>query len=322
MNTIYFPGLGIGPFTVNEIAFKLPFLKDHRGIAWYGIIITLGIILAVTYVMMHSKREGIKNDDVLDLAIFLIPGAVIGARLYYVIFYGGYNTFLDIIAFWNGGLAIYGGIIAGALIVVAVSLFKKIKPLKMLDLIAPALLIGQAIGRWGNFVNAEAFGRETDVLWRMGILTDGMTKMKYYHPTFLYESLWNLIGFIIINLLYKKKKFDGQIFLMYITWYGFGRMLIEGLRTDSLYIGVFRISQVVGFICFVVGSLLITLNLVKARRKTLNEEDYSPSFSHITGISQQASEPILNEEETKEESEEVKEEISKKLKELFDESND
>ena len=280
MNTIYFPGLGIGPFTVNEIAFKLPFLKDHRGIAWYGIIITLGIILAVTYVMMHSKREGIKNDDVLDLAIFLIPGAVIGARLYYVIFYGGYNTFLDIIAFWNGGLAIYGGIIAGALIVVAVSLFKKIKPLKMLDLIAPALLIGQAIGRWGNFVNAEAFGRETDVLWRMGILTDGMTKMKYYHPTFLYESLWNVLGLVILILLYRKKKYDGQILFGYIAWYGFGRMLIEGLRTDSLYWGTIRISQLIGFVSFVVGTILFIAFLIIAKKKRLISESYELQYSN------------------------------------------
>ena len=279
MNTIYFPGLDIGPFTVSEIAFKIPFLKGHRGIAWYGIIITLGIILAVTYVMTHSKRENIKNDDILDLAIFLIPGAVVGARLYYVIFYGGYNSFLDVIAFWNGGLAIYGGIITGALIVVIVSLIKKIKPLKMLDLIAPALLIGQAIGRWGNFVNAEAFGAETDVLWRMGILTEGMTKMKYYHPTFLYESLWNVLGLILLTLLYRKKKYDGQILFGYIAWYGFGRMLIEGLRTDSLYWGTIRISQLIGFVSFIVGTVLFITFAVTSRKKRLIAESYELQYS-------------------------------------------
>lgn len=277
MNTIYFPGLGIGPFKVNEIAFKIPFLKDHRGIAWYGIIITLGIILAVVYVMTHSKRENIKNDDILDLAIFLIPGSVVGARLYYVIFYGGYDSFLEIISFWNGGLAIYGGIIAGALIVVAVSLVKKIKPLKMLDLIAPALLIGQAIGRWGNFVNAEAYGAETDVLWRMGLLTDGV--MKYYHPTFLYESLWNVVGLVLLTILYRKKKYDGQILFGYIAWYGFGRMLIEGLRTDSLYWGTIRISQLIGFISFVVGTILFITFAVIARKKRLIAESYELQYT-------------------------------------------
>ncbi len=279
MNTISFPGLGIGPFSVNEIAFTIPFLENFRGVAWYAIIITFGMILAFSFVVLHSKKEGIKSDDVIDLAIFLLPSAIIGARLYYVIFYGGYTSFIDAIAFWNGGLAIYGGIIAGSIAVVGVMLFKKINPLKMFDLIAPALMIGQAIGRWGNFVNAEAYGAETDLPWRMGILTPGMTKMIYVHPTFLYESLWNIIGFLLIYFfVFRKKKYNGQVMLAYFAWYGFGRMIIEGLRTDSLWLGTFRISQVIGFVSFVVATALLIYCGIKARKKRLEEESYSLQY--------------------------------------------
>lgn len=279
MNTISFPGLGIGPFSVNEIAFTIPFLKDFRGVAWYAIIITCGMILAFSFVVLHSKKEGITSDDVIDLAIFLLPSAILGARLYYVIFYGGYNNFIDAISFWNGGLAIYGGIIAGSMAVVGVMLFKKINPLKMFDLIAPALMIGQAIGRWGNFINAEAFGAETDLPWRMGILTPGMSKTIYVHPTFLYESLWNIIGFLLIYFfVFRKKKYDGHVMLSYFAWYGFGRMIIEGLRTDSLYLGTFRISQVIGFVSFVVATALLIYCGLKARKKRLEEESYALQY--------------------------------------------
>ncbi|MBQ5332702.1 MAG: prolipoprotein diacylglyceryl transferase, partial [Oscillospiraceae bacterium] len=185
--------------------------------------------------------------------------------------------------------AIYGGIIAGALTILVICKLKKIKLTKALDMAAPAVMIGQIVGRWGNFFNGEAFGEEvleSEFLYfiRMGLSHgNGVEITSYYHPTFLYESLWNLIGFVIINLLYKKKKFDGQVVLMYVTWYGFGRMLIEGLRTDSLYLGVFRISQIVGFACFVVGAVLLIYNLTKARRADLTQQEYVaayPKFSH------------------------------------------
>ena len=279
MNTISFPGLGIGPFQINRIAFTIPLFGSYRGIAWYGIIITVGIILAVVYVMTHCSRENIKRDDVLDYAIFLIPSAIIGARLYYVIFYGGYDNFLDIISFWKGGLAIYGGIIGGAVSVIIVSLVKKIKPMKMFDLITPALMIGQVIGRWGNFVNAEAYGEETTLPWKMGIQFGGEGATRYYHPTFLYESLWNLLGFIIVSILYKKKKFDGQIFLFYLAWYGFGRMFIEGLRTDSLYWGTIRISQLIGFLSFVAGTILLIILGVRSKNKKKMEESLAEASS-------------------------------------------
>ena len=287
MVTISFPGIGIDNFMVNKVAFSIGNLE----VRWYGIIITLGIILVVAYCAYRAKQEQISVDDLLDMAIFTIIFAIIGARLYYVLTsLSEYDSFYEVIAIWEGGLAIYGGIIAGAITIYVVCRIKKISFAKAFDMVAPAVMIGQILGRWGNFFNGEAYGREiaeNSIFYfiRMGLIPniESASKMHYFHPTFLYESLWNLVGFIIINALYKKKKFDGQICLMYISWYGFGRMLIEGLRTDSLYVGAFRISQVIGFLCFVVGSVLLIYNLVKARRTTLTSFDYAPvypNFSH------------------------------------------
>ncbi len=282
MKTVSFPGLGIDEFTLNPVAFSIGSLE----VRWYGIIITLGIIFAFLYCAFRAKQEGISFDDVLDITIFTVIFAIIGARAYYVLTsLDKYDSFYDVIAIWEGGLAIYGAIIAGGLTVFLVCRYKKIKFMKMFDATAPAVMIGQILGRWGNFFNGEAYGEELlegNFLYfiRMGLLPniESRTRIHYFHPTFLYESLWNLVGFIIINALYKKKKFDGQVFYMYIAWYGFGRMLIEGLRTDSLYVGVFRISQVVGFVCFVVGTLLLIINLFKARRATLTAKEYSPAY--------------------------------------------
>lgn len=285
MKTISFPGLGIDNFQLNPVAFTIPLFGGIE-VRWYGLIITLGIILAFTYCAFRAKHEGISFDDVLDIAIFTVIFGIIGARLYYVLTsLDKYDSFYDAIAIWEGGLAIYGAIIAGGLTIFIVCRHKKIKFMKMFDAVAPAVMIGQILGRWGNFFNGEAYGEEVlegslFYFIRMGLIPniESATRMHYFHPTFLYESLWNLVGFIVINAFYKKKKFDGQIFYMYISWYGFGRMLIEGLRTDSLYVGVFRISQVVGFLCFVVGALMLTLNLVKARRARLTAMEYDPAY--------------------------------------------
>ena len=283
MITVAFPGLGIENFEVNPVAFTL---FDNIEVRWYGIIITLGIILAFSYCAFRAKQEKIVFDDLLDIAIFTVIFGIVGARLYYVLTsLDKYDSLYSMIAIWEGGLAIYGGLIAGALTIFLVCRHKKIKVMKMFDAVAPGVMIAQALGRWGNFFNGEAYGEEViegSFLYfiRMGLIpnVESRTKMFYFHPTFLYESLWNITGFILINALYKKKKFNGQIFYMYIAWYGFGRMLIEGLRTDSLYVGVFRISQVVGFICFVVGSLMLTLNLLKSRRARLTALDYDPAY--------------------------------------------
>lgn len=312
-----FPGLGIEPFTVDSVAFTIPLFGGIE-VRWYGLIITLGIILAFTYCAFRAKQEGIIFDHLLDIAIFTVIFAIIGARLYYVLTsLDKYHSLKEVIAIWNGGLAIYGAIIAGAITIYVVCRIKKLSVLKMLDAVAPAVMIGQILGRWGNFFNGEAYGAqvaEGSPLYfiRMGLSPHdirGVQGMAFVHPTFLYESLWNLCGFLLINALYKKKKFDGQVVLMYITWYGFGRMFIEGLRTDSLYVGVFRISQVIGFCCFVVGALLLIINLLKARRAKLNEESYAPAYDKVTNaasavIARDADEKIENDEEPEETTEE------------------
>ena len=286
MTYVSFPGLGIEPFHMDRIAFSL-FGID---VNWYGLIITCGMILAVLYALWHAKHEGVKSDDIIDLALALIFCGVIGARLYYVIMEfdqylvsGGTflqnlgGTLYNVIAIWNGGLAIYGGIIAGFLAAMVVARAKRIPFPVIADIAGPAVMVGQIIGRWGNFVNVEAFGAETTLPWRMGVLysfNDGVSFVseKFVHPTFIYESLWNLLGLILITYFYKKKKFHGQMFLTYMTWYGFGRMLIEGLRADSLYVGSIRISQLVGFVTFVVGAVLIIYNLQRVKKKSLSEK--------------------------------------------------
>ncbi len=290
MTTVSFPGLGIGEFTINPVAFTIP-IGEGIAVRWYGLIIVTGMILAFLYCAFRSKQEGIVFDDLLDIAIFTIVFSVVGARLYYVLTsLDQYDSFWEIFEIWNGGLAIYGGVIAGAITIFAVCRFKKYKiqkTLAFMDSVAPALLIGQIIGRWGNFCNGEAFGTvipEGNPLYfiRMA-LSSGNTgyKLMEVHPTFLYESLWNLIGFIIIHALYKKKKFHGQMVLMYLSWYGFGRMFIEGLRTDSLYVGVFRISQVVGFLCFVIGGIALVYFLYKAIRREKDAAVYELSYDKL-----------------------------------------
>lgn len=295
MTYVSFPGLGIEPFHMDRIAFSL-FGID---VNWYGLIITCGMILAVLYALWHAKHEGVKSDDIIDLALALIFCGVLGARLYYVIMefdqylvtdgtfwknVGG--TLYNIIAIWNGGLAIYGGIIAGFLAALVVARAKRIPFPVIADIAGPAVMVGQIIGRWGNFVNVEAYGAETTLPWRMGVLysfNDGVSFVseKFVHPTFLYESLWNLVGLILITYLYKKKKFHGQMFLTYMTWYGFGRMLIEGLRADSLYVGSIRISQLVGFVTFVVGAVLLTVHLRRVKNTSVNNTDEEMKTSEV-----------------------------------------
>ena len=252
---ISFPGLGIGEFTIDRVAFEL----FGNPVAWYGIIIAFGMVVAISYMMWRTKQyKGIKPDDIIDFALFVIVFGVIGARLYYVLTSGHtYDSFMDVIAIWEGGLAIYGGIIAGAVTSIIICLIKKIRIPCFFDMLAPAVMIAQSIGRWGNFCNGEAYGYAYDGLFRMELThisalgTVGETISV--PPTFLYESLWNIVGFIILTALYNKRKFDGQIVLGYITWYGLGRAFIEGMRSDSLWVGPFRISQVVAIVSFTVA---------------------------------------------------------------------
>ena len=263
-----FPGLGIGEFTVDSEAFSI----FGASIAWYALIICFGMVLGVTYVIYRAKKIGISSEEVLDFALFVIPIGVLGARLYYVLMdLDNFHSLWDVLNIRGGGLAIYGGIIAGALTVFGVCKYKKINFFAFADCIVPALVMAQAIGRWGNFMNGEAFGEITDSFLRMGILngnsiyTFGTREMVYVHPTFLYESLWNILGFIGVNIFYKHKKYDGQIFLMIFGWYGLGRMLIEGLRMDSLYLfgTSIRVSQALAGALFVICTSIIIYLAVK-----------------------------------------------------------
>ena len=267
MHTLSFPGIGIGEFKVNSTAFTVAGID----IKWYALIITFGIILAVAYTRFRGKAVGITPEDIFDYAIFVVPFGIIGARLYYVLTTldsGRYQNIIDVFNIRDGGLAIYGGIIAGGITVFIVSKIKKI-PFRVLgDCISPGLILAQAIGRWGNFMNAEAYGSETDIFIRMGIGTGEYA--KFVHPCFLYESLWNILGFILINVFYKKRKYDGQVMVAVFGWYGLGRMFIEGLRTDSLWVGPFGIIQVI-FMLTLVASLGIVLYNAKDFIKGIKE---------------------------------------------------
>ncbi len=282
---VAFPGLGIESFELDNVAFSI---GDSFQVYWYGVIITLGIISAFVYAAFRGKYEGVKSDDLVDVALWTVILGVVGARLYYVLTkldnyipkpFDLWQFVKNIFNIREGGLAIYGGIICGILGIVIATRLKKINTIKLMDMAGPGVMLAQAMGRWGNFFNGEAFGgivSETHPLYfmRMGLISRNTASefetldMVYVHPTFLYESLWNICGFILINIFYKKKKFNGQVACMYLSWYGFGRMFIEGLRTDSLYIpgtGI-RISQLVGFICFVVFGALLIAGLIYSRK--------------------------------------------------------
>ncbi|MBE7010473.1 MAG: prolipoprotein diacylglyceryl transferase [Ruminococcaceae bacterium] len=259
-NTIAFPGLGIGPFTISE-GFHFFGLSIH----WYGVCIALGIILAYLYCKKKAVRYDISSDTLLDVLLYGLPSAIVGARLYYVIFsWADYkNDFLSVFKIWEGGIAIYGAIIGAFISTFIYCRKKEISFGKMLDVCAFGLLIGQIIGRWGNFINAEAYGALTETaIFRMKLVNSGIT----VHPTFLYESLWNVLVFGLLHLYEKRQTFNGELFLVYASGYGLGRMLVEGLREDSLWLGALRISQWVAGVCFIVGIVLIILGRKKAKQ--------------------------------------------------------
>ena len=288
VNTVSFPGLGL-EFTLDRVALTV----FGRPVYWYAIIIVCGLMLAWLYCSKKAPKVGIKSDDVVDLLLFAVPLAVIGARLYYIIFnlgeFRGADGALDfgkMVRLWDGGLAIYGAVIVSLAVLFFLCRYKKIPFLAFGDLGVFGLLIGQSIGRWGNFVNVEAYGGVTDLPWRMcsskiaaELYGQGLVDAAGYqqvldgtlgvHPTFLYESLWNLLGFVLLVLIFRYwRKFDGQIFFSYLLWYGVGRGIIEGLRTDSLYFmdTAIRVSQVLGFASALVGAVFIILFLTVWRR--------------------------------------------------------
>lgn len=252
---ITFPSLGL------KLNPSTGFSIGSLDVKWYGVIIAFGLLLAVIYACRRCKEFGITVDDLTDGVLAIVPLSIVCARAYYCIFnWAQYrDNPISCLYIWKGGLAIYGGVI-GAIIGIAV--FCKIKKVNMaavLDITMLGFLIGQSIGRWGNFFNREAFGYETDSFLRMGLLNSATGVVTYYHPTFLYESLWNMVGFILLHFMSKHRKFDGQVALGYAVWYGLGRVWIEGLRTDSLYIGStgVRVSQLLAGVSFVVGGVFL-----------------------------------------------------------------
>lgn len=259
---ISFPALGL---TMNPSqSFNIGPLQIH----WYGALIAVGLLLAVLYACGRSKQFGLCEDDLIDGVLCIVPFAVLCARLYYCIFkWESYASDpISIFYIWEGGLAIYGGVIGAAIGIVVFAKIKKKKVnlLAVLDITSLGFLIGQSIGRWGNFLNREAFGARTEIFCRMGLMNTLTGQVEYYHPTFLYESLWNLCGFLLLHFLSKKRKFDGQVALCYVAWYGLGRALIEGLRTDSLMWGPVRVSQLLAAVsCVAAVTVLVVVMLRK-----------------------------------------------------------
>lgn len=242
---------------------------------WYGILITLGLALGSWFCLRHKERYGIREDDFLDCLVWGIPGAIIGARIYYVLFYldlyrsaDGSFQWGKAVAVWDGGLAIYGAVIAIVLIALVICRIKKLKFFALTDFLVPGLLIGQIIGRWGNFMNREAFGGLTDLPWRME-LTTVSGQAVCVHPTFFYESFWNLIGLLLVVLVISKNRhFDGENTWFYCLWYGFGRFWIEGLRSDSLYLfnweligQPIRVSQALSLVLVIAAALMLLYHL-------------------------------------------------------------
>ena len=242
-------------------------------IYYYGVIIAVGLMLAILYGWKRAKQFGLKVDDITDGVLWIVPVAVLCARLYYVAFkWEDYaENPISIFFIHKGGLAIYGGVIGAAICTIIHCRIKKMNLFAVLDLVALGFLIGQCVGRWGNFFNREAFGAETDSFLRMGLWNTSTGEYDYHHPTFFYESVWNFVGFIVLHFLSKKRKYDGQIALGYVAWYGLGRTVIEGLRTDSLYMGPFRVSQLLAAVsCFAAVVILLVLGMKKHDPAKLN----------------------------------------------------
>lgn len=262
MYQVSFPGLGWS-FDISPVAFSIGGFQVY----WYGVIIGAGFLLALWMALSSLKRFGIDKNGFIDCVLVGLVCGLLGARLYYVFFkWDYYSQHLDeLLAIHNGGLAIYGGVIGGLLGGCLVARHKKLPIPAILDVTVMGFLIGQGLGRWGNFFNQEAFGTPTDLPWRMVSENTGGVGV---HPCFLYESLWCLLGFGLLYWFSRKwRQYDGQIFLLYLVWYGAERMVVEGLRTDSLYTPLFglRVSQIVAAVTMLLGVILL---IVFRRRRT------------------------------------------------------
>ncbi|MHB8061852.1 MAG: prolipoprotein diacylglyceryl transferase [Ruminiclostridium sp.] len=283
---VSFPGLGINNLDISRIAFKV----FNTPIYWYGVIIALAFLVCVLWAMKDSKKFDIVPETVIDLMLFAGPAAIICARIYFVIFsWGNYkNNLKEIFFIRDGGLAVLGGVIGGIVTAYFVARYKKIPTTKFFDFFVPYLALGQAIGRWGNFFNQEAFGTNTSLPWGMTspatkdylsrsaqqlLDVNGITVYPDLpvHPTFLYESILCIAIFALLLWMRKKKKFDGEVFCLYFVTYGLGRAFIEGLRTDSLMIGSLRVSQLLSIVLVIVFGIFIIYKRLKIKNGSTQE---------------------------------------------------
>lgn len=288
--------------TLNPILFSIKIGSFHWDIYWYGLLIALGFVLALVYAIKNHKRFDINFDRMIDVVLVTVPLAILCARAYYLIFdkIDG-NLFKDFFNFSDGqgfsGLAIYGGVIGAFSIGALMCKLRKVNILDMFDLTAIGFLIGQAIGRWGNFVNQEAFGAPTgSSFWGMtseNVIRDfvekGFDPTALAHPCFLYESIWCIVGFLILHRFSKNRKFKGQIALMYCAWYGLGRAIIESFRTDSLYIGAFRVSQLLSILLVLASTILLVVFTNRTKEK-VKEQTYVATFSDEKDVDSQIKE--------------------------------
>ena len=264
MEPIIFPNLGLS-FDINPVAFSI----GNKNIYWYGIIITFGIILALFLAWKNRNTQKIKWDDITDFVLCAIPVGIFFARLYYVIFKWDYysQNLSEIFQIWNGGLAIYGGVIGGILTALVFCKVKKVNFLELCDYCAPFLALCQSVGRWGNFINREAYGQITDSVLKMGIYDTSINNYIFVQPTFLYESICTFIIFLILMKINKNKKFTGQSFYLYMILYGISRAFIEGMRSDSLYLGDIRVSQLLSLLFSTIFAFFYFLRIKKREKK-------------------------------------------------------
>ncbi len=242
---------------MNPVAFEIFGLQ----VRWYGLLISTGMLLGTLLALREAKRVGLDENKIIDLVLFAIPAAIIGARIYYVIFNWDYynGDILKIINIRQGGLAIHGGVIFGVLVGYVFTKYNNLNFFKIADIVAPSIILGQSIGRWGNFINQEAYGTPTNLPWA---ITVNGTKV---HPTFLYESIWNFGVFLFLMLYRKKKKFDGEVFFLYIILYSIGRFFVEGIRIDSLMLGPFRVNQLSSIVLIIVFGCLLFIKRSKSK---------------------------------------------------------
>ncbi|MCL2539083.1 MAG: prolipoprotein diacylglyceryl transferase, partial [Oscillospiraceae bacterium] len=291
--TVSFPVLGI-ELTLRRVAFSLFGIEVY----WYGLLIALGTVLAVLYAFKKLDEFGLDQDRVIDVILVGTICAVVGSRLYYIIFSapGEFNSLREALDIRRGGVAFYGSVIGAFASAVISCRIKQLKLRPVADLAAIGFLIGQCVGRWGNFINQEAFGGNTSLPWGMtsqhisqylrlnqlSLEARGMQidPLMPVHPTFLYESLWCLLGLILLTLYIKRRMYDGEIFLMYLAWNGAGRSVIEGLRTDSLYLGTIRISQLLAFVGFITAVLAIMVIRKNVSDKRKEDPEFAIPYGH------------------------------------------